>query len=157
MDVINLLHDSDTQIRKSRRYEILFKNISSNKCISNTKANNLLKRRKEQTRHIRNDEKGVNEMTLRPYKKIEELEEEIEALEEELNNKDKVFYSILEQVRKGHAQNLSIAFKYYQIINDLAEIGLDIRDESEITDYFEELNKYRQSIKNEADLYSLLQ
>jgi hypothetical protein len=81
------------------------------------------------------------------FERIEKLEEEIEELEEKLNNKDKVFYSILEQVRKGHAQNLSIAFKYYQIINDLAEIGLDIREESEITDYFEELNKYRQSIK----------
>ena len=87
---------------------------------------------------------------LRPFKRIEELEAEVEALEELLDCKDQVFYSIISQVNKGHAQNLAIAFKYYARIKDLAEMGLYIQDEKEITDYFEELNKLKQ--KNEADI-----
>jgi len=64
-------------------------------------------------------------------RRIKELENENDILRELIRQKDVQFCSILEQVRRGHAQNLAVAFKYYANIKDLAEKGLDIKIEED--------------------------
>lgn len=61
------------------------------------------------------------------FRRTRELEEEIEELKKVIKEKDNCLVSIYQQCRKGHAENLAVAFKYYDRIQTLAEMGLDIK------------------------------
>jgi hypothetical protein len=63
------------------------------------------------------------------FKRLRKLEEENEILKNVIKEKDNCLAAIITQTNKGHAENLAVAFKYYARIKELAEIGLDIKNE----------------------------
>lgn len=72
-------------------------------------------------------------MLFKMLKRIDELEEENEDLRKAMKDKDQYIASILQKCNEYKKENLAVAYVGFERIKQLAELGLDIRKEADVT------------------------